>query len=316
MTEMQRYLAEEVAEDLVDGIITRREALRRLGLMGLTGASAAALLASFAGPAAAKTGAHEPDGGHRHTAGRGKRGRLTEWAPVGTEEITFAGPGGTLMAAWAPAARPRGGVLVIHENRGLNAHTRQIAGRFAATGWSALALDLVSRRGGTGAFATEAEVTAALNELAATPEVFDADMKAALTELRERVGRRADLAAIGFCFGGGMIWRLLASREPRLAAAAPFYGPFPTDGSLEGNRAAVLGVYGGLDARVNATRPAAQAALEAARLKHELLTFTDADHAFFNDTNPARFNAPAAAEAWRRVIEWFDHAAHGHHRGD
>ena len=308
MTEMQKYLAEEVAEDLADGIITRREALRRLGLMGISGASATALLASFAEPAPARGG--DRGGARSH----GRRGRSTEWAPVATEEITFAGPAGTLMAAWAPAAEARGGVLVIHENRGLNAHIREVAGRFAATGWSALALDLLSRRGGTGAFPTEAEVTAALNQLAATPEVFDADMKAAVTELSRRVGRRAGLAAIGFCFGGGMIWRLLASREPRLTAAAPFYGPFPTDGDLSGNRAAVLGVYGGLDTRINATRPAAQAALEAAGLRYELLTFTEADHAFFNNTNVARFNAPAAAEAWRRVIDWFDDAEKGRRR--
>jgi carboxymethylenebutenolidase len=209
------------------------------------------------------------------------------------------------MAAWAPAARPRGGVLVIHENRGLNDHIREVAGRFAATGWSALALDLLSRRGGTGAFTDEMQVTAALNELAATPEVFDADMKAAVTELAKRVPRRADLAAIGFCFGGGMIWRLLAAKEPRLSAAAPFYGPFPEGGNLRGNRAAVLGVYGGLDTRIGATIPAARAALEAARLEHEILTFAQADHAFFNHTG-ARFNAPAAAEAWRRVVAWFD----------
>jgi carboxymethylenebutenolidase len=113
-----------------------------------------------------------------------------------------------------------------------------------------------------------------------------------------------------------MIWRLLASREPRLTAAAPFYGPFPTDGDLSGNRAAVLGVYGGLDTRINATRPAAQAALEAARLRYELLTFTQADHAFFNNTNATRFNAPAAAEAWRRVIDWFDDAEKGRRRDD
>jgi carboxymethylenebutenolidase len=300
MTEMQRYLAEEVAEDLADGIITRREALQRLGLMGITGAAASALLASFAAPAAAAAGA---DRGQA----RG-RGHSSTWQPVGTQEIEFAGPAGTLMAAWAPAERARGGVLVIHENRGLNAHIREVAGRFAATGWSALALDLLSRRGGTGAFDTEAEVTAALNQLAATPDVFDADMKAAVTELSKRVDRGDDLAAIGFCFGGGMIWRLLASGERRLAAAAPFYGPFPTGGSLKGSRAAVLGVYGGLDTRINETRPAAQAALEAAHLKHELLTFEGADHAFFNNTNAARFNAPAAAEAWRRVIGWFDRA--------
>ena len=315
MTEMQRYLAEEVAEDLADGIITRREALKRLGLMGITGASATALLASFTPHAAAKGG--DRHRGHGHD--RGGRGRTTDWAPAAVEEITFPGPAGTLMAAWAEAERPRGGVLVIHENRGLNAHTRRVAGRFAATGWSALALDLLSRRGGTGAFPDEEAVMAALNELAATPEVFDADMKAAVTELSNRVGRRADLAAIGFCFGGGMIWRLLDAREPRLAAAAPFYGPFPTGGDLKGNRAAVLGVYGGLDDRINATREAAQDALEAARLEHEILTFTEANHAFFNDTNADRFDAAAAAEAWRRVIAWFDgagdHRDH-HDRGD
>ena len=217
MTEMQRYLAEEVAEDLADGIITRREALQRLGLMGVTGASASALLASFAAPAAAK----RADVGGGQGQGRGGESGSAEWAPVATQEITFAGPAGTLMGAWAPAAQARGGVLVIHENRGLNAHIRQVAGRFAATGWSALALDLLSRRGGTGAFATEAEVSAALGELAATPENFDADMKAGLTELTKRVEGSTELAAIGFCFGGGMVWRLLASGERRLTAATP-----------------------------------------------------------------------------------------------
>jgi carboxymethylenebutenolidase len=120
------------------------------------------------------------------------------------------------------------------------------------------------------------------------PERFVADMKAGVTELGRRV-RRRKLAAIGFCFGGAMVWRLLASAEPRLAAAAPFYGPFPEGESLRGSRAAVLGVYGGLDTRVTATSPAAKAALEDARLTHELLTFSEADHAFFNDTG-ARFN--------------------------
>ena len=98
-------------------------------------------------------------------------------------------------------------------------------------------------------------------------------MKAALGELDKRVWRKP-LAAIGFCFGGGMIWRLLASREPRLSAAAPFYGPFPTGGSLKGNKADVLGVYGGLDSRINGSIPAVKAALEAARFDYELLMFT------------------------------------------
>ena len=198
-------------------------------------------------------------------------------------------------------------MLVIHENRGLTEHIRTVAGRLAASGYSALALDLLSEEGGTGAFPGEAEVAAALAQI--PPERFVADMKASLTELKRRV-RGKKLAAIGFCFGGAMVWRLLTSNEPRLAAAAPFYGPFPEGGSFAGSRAAVLGVYGGLDARVNATRPAAKAALEAARRKYELLTFTEADHAFFNDTG-ARFNPHAATEAWRRTLNWFDAAGHG-----
>jgi carboxymethylenebutenolidase len=101
-----------------------------------------------------------------------------------------------------------------------------------------------------------------------------------------------------------MVWRLLASGENRLDAAAPFYGPFPGGGDLRGAKAAVLAVYGGLDARVGATRPEAQAALRAAGLKHRVLIFAEADHAFFNDTG-ARFNAPAAAEAYRRTLDWF-----------
>ena len=261
----------------------------------MTGAAATGLLTMFATGAAATGSESSADQGRRSTS-------ETEWAPVAPVSITFAGPRVPLMAAWAAAAEPRGGVLVIHENRGLNEHIRTIAGRLAASGYSALALDLLSEEGGTGAFPGEAEVAAALAQI--PPERHVADMKASLTELDRRVHGKK-LSAIGFCFGGAMVWRLLTSDEPRLATAAPFYGPFPEGGSFEGSRAAVLGVYGGLDSRVNATRPAAKAALDAARQKYELLTFTLADHAFFNDTG-ARFNPHAATEAWRRALNWFD----------
>jgi carboxymethylenebutenolidase len=286
MTELQRYLAEEVAEDHADGIITRREAVQRLGLLGVSGAAAAAMLAAPA--TASKPTARDHSGS-------------TTWEPVATEPITWAGPRGTLMGAWAHAARRRGGVLVIHENRGLTPHIQQVAGRLAAAGYSALAIDLLSEEGGTDAV-PEMERPAVLG--AVPPERFDADMKSGVSELRRRL-RGARLAATGFCFGGMMVWRLLAAGESRLAAAAPFYGPFPEGGDLRRADAAVLGVYGGLDTRVNETRPAAQAALRAARLRHEFVTFTAADHAFFNDTG-ARFNAPAAAEAYRRTLDWFD----------
>jgi carboxymethylenebutenolidase len=294
MTELERYLAEEIAVDHADGIISRREALRRLGLLGLSVTAASSLLAAFGRDAAAALPASTDTAALRPAA--------AVQVPVVTRAITFRGPGGrTLMGDWAPARRARGSVLVIHENRGLNDHIRSVAGRLAASGYSALAIDLLSEEGGTGAFSDPAEATAALSRVPQTR--FVADMKAGVTELRRRVrGKR--VAETGFCFGGGMVWLLLASREPRLAAAVPFYGPFPQNGNLRGSKAAVLGIYAGLDTRVNASRDAARAALRAARLKHSIVTFPNADHAFFNDTG-SRYNPAAAASAYRRVLSWF-----------
>jgi carboxymethylenebutenolidase len=291
MTQFQRYLAEEIAEDHADGLVSRREALRRLGLLGLTGAAAAAVLLAAPPPAAARPG-----------GARGASATTAEAAPVPTREITFRGPQGRrLMGAWAPAARPRGGVLVIHENRGLNDSIRAIAGRFAGSGYSALAIDLLSQEGGTGSFSDEFEAMAALGSI---PESrFVADLKSGVTELRRRLPGKK-VAATGFCFGGGMTWLLLASREARLAAAAPFYGPFPEGGNLAGTKAAVLGIYAALDSRVNASRPAARAALRKAGLTHQIVTFPGVDHAFFNPTG-ARYDATAAAAAYRRVLDWF-----------
>jgi carboxymethylenebutenolidase len=309
MNEIQRYLAEEVAEDHADGIIDRREAIRRLGLLGVTGAVATGLLTTIAAAEAAAASGSD-NSGDRHGGGRG--GTETSWAPVAREAITFAGPRVPLMGVWAPAANPRGAVLVIHENRGLTEHIQTVAGRFAASGYSAIALDLLSEEGGTASFPGEAEVAAALAQI--PPARHVEDMKATLTELKRRVPRKK-LVAIGFCFGGAMIWNLLTSDEPRLAAGAPFYGPFPEGRTFDGSRADVLGVYGGLDSRVLATLPMAKAGLEAERLRFELLTFAEANHAFFNDTG-TRFNPHAATEAWRRVLNWFDDLdddGHGHH---
>ena len=120
--------------------------------------------------------------------------------------------------------------------------------------------------------------------------------------------RGKKVAAIGFCFGGGMVWRLLAAPRVARRGGRAVLRPVPGERRPERAKAAVLGIYGGLDARVGATRPAARAALRKARLKHHLLVFQQADHAFFNDTG-ARFNPPAAAEANRRVLDWFDRYA-------
>jgi carboxymethylenebutenolidase len=297
VTELQRYLAEEIAEDHADGLVSRREALRRLGLLGLGGAAAASLLAGFLADeararmrGASGSGATGPSAGDIAAAARP------------TREIVFRGSGGRkLMGAWAAAARPRGGVLVIHENRGLNDSIRTIAGRLAASGYSALAIDLLSEEGGTGSFADEFEAMAALG--AAPDSRLVADLKSAVTEIRRRLPGKK-VAATGFCFGGGMTWRLLASKESRLAAAVPFYGPFPEGGNLTGSKAAVLGIYAELDSRVNATRAAARAALRKAGLRHQIVTYPGVDHAFFNPTS-SRHDPAAAAAAYRRVLSWF-----------
>lgn len=294
MTELQQYLAEEVAEDHADGLITRREALRRLGLLGLGSATAASLLAAFLADGA----------GARLRVAPQRRPAAADAVPATrpTREIVFRGPGGRkLMGAWATAATPRGGVLVIHENRGLNDSIRAIAGRLAASGYSALAIDLLSEEGGTGSFEDEFE---AMSALGAAPEGrLVADLKAGVTEVRRRLPGKK-VAAIGFCFGGGMTWRLLAAKESRLAAAVPFYGPFPDGGNLGGATAAVLGIYAGLDSRVNASRAAARAALRTAGLRHQIVTYPGVDHAFFNPTG-ARYDPAAAAAAYRRMLQWF-----------
>jgi carboxymethylenebutenolidase len=297
VTEIQRYLAEEIAEDHADGLVSRREALRRLGLLGLGGAAAASLLASALVEQAKALAGRAP----RAAPTREPQSSEIELG-VPTREISFRGPGGRrLLGAWAPARTPRGGVLVIHENRGLHDSIRAIAGRLAGSGYSALAIDLLSEEGGTRAFRDEFEAMAAL--AAAPPSRFVADMKAGITELRRRLPGKK-VAATGFCFGGGMTWLLLASREARLAAAVPFYGPFPESRNLAGTRAAVLGIYAELDSRVNATRPAARAALRRAGLRHQIVTYPDVDHAFFNPTG-ARYDRDAATAAYRRMLAWF-----------
>ncbi len=298
MTELQRYLAEEIAEDHADGLVSRREALRRLGLLGLSGAAAASLLAGIVADEARALASAAT--GVRSAAGR--RAAEVEVAALPTREIVFRGPQGRkLMGAWGAAPRPRGGVLVIHENRGLNDSIRAVAGRLAASGYSALAIDLLSEEGGTGSFGDEFEAMAALG--AAPPSRFVADMKAGVTELRRRLPGKK-VAATGFCFGGGMVWLLLAAKESRLAAAVPFYGPFTEGGNLTGAKGAVLAIYAGLDSRVNATRATARAALRQAGLRHQIVTFPGVDHAFFNPTG-SRYDAAAASAAYLRMLSWF-----------
>jgi len=293
----EKYLAEEVGIDHADGLITRREALRRLGMMGFNAVAASSILAACAQDAEEKTPASPTPAAAEPTAlPTGAEGA------VAAEDITFQGPTSTLIAAYAPAEDPKGAVLVIHENRGLTDHFKSVVGRLARDGYSGLALDLVSEEGGTAELGDDAAAMAALN--GASPERFVADMKAALGEL-ERRNPGAKLGIVGFCFGGAQVWSMVQDGDARLAAAAPFYGTPPEPADFSNSQAAVLAVYGALDARVNATRPAAEAALKAANLTHKILVYEGADHAFFNDTGQ-RYVADAATKAYQELIAWYN----------
>ncbi len=300
------YLAGEVGEDWADGIISRREALRRLALLGLSVGSAIALLEACApagGPASAAptSGSVGPSASAPTSPSPGAPASASPGPPADGEAITFPGPNVELQGFFVGADAPKGAMLVIHENRGLNDHIRSVASRLAADGYSALAIDLLSEEGGSDALA-QGDVQAALSR--ASDERLVGDMKAGLDEL-ERRAPGAKLGAIGFCFGGGMVWALLDAGDPRLAAAIPFYGPAPAAPDFSGNTAAVLGVYAEQDARVNASRETAEAALTAAGLEHEIKTYPGVDHAFFNDTG-ARYNAEQAAAAYTDVLAWLE----------
>ncbi|MEZ0050042.1 carboxymethylenebutenolidase [Mycobacterium sp. MAA66] len=295
MTPLQRYIAEEIATDHVDGLLTRREAMRRLALLGMGTAAATALIAAC---------------GDQHGSAGNATSSTASVAPgpppgmenaLETTQMTWDGPTGKLQGAWAQAQQPRGAVLVIHENKGLTDWVRSVVGRLAGVGYSALAVDLLSEQGGTAAFVDPAQATAALGKIA--PEQFVADMRSGIDEL-QNLAPGVKVGIVGFCMGGGLVWQLLAAGEPRLAAASPFYGPLPDNHDFSGSKqAAVLAFYGAKDQRVTSTKDAAQAALNQAGMVNQIVVEPDADHAFFNDGGQ-RYNAAAAADAWQKLQDW------------
>ncbi len=288
---LRDYLASEIAQDCADGYLTRREALRRLGLVGLTAASAGALLVAC--------GDDDADEGATTTAAPGPTS--AEPGTAAAETIRFDGESGELIGAFAAPESPVGAVLVVHENRGLTPHFYDLVGRRAADGYAALCVDLLSPEGGTEALGDEGAAQGALGN--APGDRLLGDLRAGIDEL-ERRAPGAAVGVVGFCFGGAMVWQLLDAGEDRLAAAVPFYGPAPETADFSGARAAVYAVYAELDSRVNATREHAEAALRAAGLTYSIETFEGVDHAFFNDTG-SRYDADAAADAYAGLLQWF-----------
>ena len=204
-------------------------------------------------------------------------------------------------------ARPAGdgpfpGVLVCHENRGLNEHIRDVARRFGRDGYVALALDMLSRQGGTEAAGGAASAPGLLSNI--PPQQFVDDFKAGLQHLQSlphvAAGR---IGMTGFCFGGGVTWRC-ATQIPELKAAVPFYGPNPPLEDVPNIQAAVLAIYAEQDRRINAGIEAIESAMQEHNKTFQKIIYPNANHAFHNDTS-SRYHAESAMDAWEQMLSWF-----------
>jgi carboxymethylenebutenolidase len=206
-------------------------------------------------------------------------------------------------------ARPKAdgtypGVIVIHENRGLTDHIKDVARRLAKRGYVALAPDLVSRSGGT-ATAGFDRIPGIVSQ--AKPEDLVKDLNAGVSYLETQAFVKKDkFGVVGFCFGGTYTLRL-AGANPKIAAAVPYYGstPEPAADTVGKTNAAIMANYGGNDARVNGTIPSLEKVMKDAGKTLEVNVYEGANHAFNNDTG-ANFNEKAAVEAWTKTIAWFD----------
>ena len=194
------------------------------------------------------------------------------------------------------------GVIVVHENRGLNPHIEDIARRFAMANFMAFAPDGLTSLGGfPGDDYNGGQMFNKVDGRKMTE-----DMVAAAMWLKSRADCTGKICATGFCYGGGIANTLAVRLGADLAAAAPFYGGVPMNDDIPKIKAAILVHHGELDARLAATWPAYDAALKAAGVPHEGYIYPGAVHGFNCDATPERYNKAAADLAWQRTIDWFN----------
>jgi carboxymethylenebutenolidase len=324
MNLFQRYLADEFAEDYSEGRISRREALKLIASVTGSLILADSILAACAPRESTETAAAAPS----HTP-TGEPSVATEASPTAeagsTQAVTSGATAyGTVMPAdlaviasevQFPAgdtdikgylARPSSEevspvILICHENRGLTPHIQDVTRRYAKAGYVGLAVDLLSRQGGSAAVG-ESNVPGALGNI--DPEQFVEDFKSGWRYLQgQPFADAARVGMNGFCFGGGVTWQV-AVHMSELLAAVPYYGPAPETSDVPSIHAAVLAIYGGLDNRINSGIPAIEEAMKANNKIYEKQVYPNADHAFNNDTG-TRYDAEAAQDAWMRTLSWF-----------
>ena len=193
-----------------------------------------------------------------------------------------------------------GSIIVVHENRGLNPHTEDVARRLAKENFTAVAIDLLSSFGGT----PENEETARnlFAKLDMDTVINDVRSMAKWLEVTGAPGKKIGL--VGFCWGGGVA-NLAATQVTEIAAAVAFYGAAPPAAAVPSIRAKLLLHFAGLDERINAMWPTYEAALKASGVEYDSYVYPNVNHAFFNDTAGPRYDEAAATLAWERTLAFF-----------
>ena len=271
----------------VHGMMNRREFIDRAGKFAVGGFTAAAMLESLRPNFAWAQQVAKDD------------------ARIKAEYVTYPSPqgSGTMRGYLVKPANASGklpGVVVIHENRGLNPYIEDVTRRLALLNYVAFAPDALTPLGGyPGDEEKAAKAFATLDPVKRTEDlVTGAEFLKARPECAGKIG------AVGFCFGGG-ISNLLATRLPDLGGAVPFYGAQPAAADVAKIKAPLLIHYAGLDERINAGWPAYETALKANNVKYEAFIYPNVNHGFHNDTTP-RYDEAAAKLAWQRTVDFFN----------
>lgn len=271
----------------VHGTMSRREFLEGAARFAIGGFTAAAMLESLSPNYALAQQVAEND------------------ARIKTEYSTYPSPqgSGTMRGYFARPANASGklpGVVVIHENRGLNPHIEDVARRLAAENFVVFAPDALTPAGGYPGDEDKARALFAKQDAGKRIE----DLVAAAGYLKSRPECTGKIGVVGFCFGGG-IANLVAVRVPDLAAAVTFYGVQPAAADAARIKAPLLLHYAALDDRINKGWPDYEAALKANGVKYEMHMYPGTNHAFLNDTVP-RYDEAAAKLAWQRTVDFFN----------
>jgi carboxymethylenebutenolidase len=282
----------ELFDGYVHGTLTRREFLDRAARFAVGGFSAAAMLESLRPNFAWAQQVTPSD------------------ARIRGEYLTYASPqgSGSMRGYFARPASASGklpGVVVIHENRGLNPYMEDVARRLALLGYAAFAPDALTPVGGYPGDEDKARALFASLDAAKRHE----DLMAAVPFLRTHPLSSGRVAAVGFCFGG-RIANEMAVRYAELAGAVPYYGTQPASADVAKIKAPLLIHYAGIDERVNAGWPAFEAALKAHGVRYEMHMYPGTQHGFHNDTTP-RYDEAAAKLSWQRTVVFFDRHLRG-----